>query len=339
MANSLRVRLALCASAALAALAALPASAAEARPGRIPVILDTDIGDDIDDTWALVMLLKSPELDLKLVVTDYGDTAYRARVVAKLLRAAGRADVPIGIGIRQAEKGGPQEAWVEGYSLDRYPGKVHADGVQALVDTVMASKEPMTLIAIGPPPNLGAALAREPRIASRLRLTGMYGSIHEGYAPGSKPEPEWNVKGAPDAARAVLGAPWLDAVVTPLDTCGRVQLKGERYRRLVAAKETDPLLAALFENFRLWCPRQEWCAKDPECVVAKSSTLFDTVAVYLAISRDLVNVERLGVRVGADGSTVPDPAARPLGWATTWKSLDAYEELLVKRLLSPTVAR
>ena len=34
---------------------------------RVPVILDTDIGGDIDDTWALAMLLKSPELDLKLV--------------------------------------------------------------------------------------------------------------------------------------------------------------------------------------------------------------------------------------------------------------------------------
>jgi inosine-uridine nucleoside N-ribohydrolase len=51
----------------------------------IPVILDTDIGGDIDDTWALAMLLKSPELDLKLVVTDTGNTTYRAGVAAKLL--------------------------------------------------------------------------------------------------------------------------------------------------------------------------------------------------------------------------------------------------------------
>ena len=43
-----------------------------ARAGNIPVIFDTDIGDDIDDTWALGLLLKSPELDLKLVVGDRG---------------------------------------------------------------------------------------------------------------------------------------------------------------------------------------------------------------------------------------------------------------------------
>ena len=49
----------------------------------IPVILDTDIGDDIDDTWALAMLLKSPELDLKLVVSDTADTVHRAKIVGE----------------------------------------------------------------------------------------------------------------------------------------------------------------------------------------------------------------------------------------------------------------
>ena len=62
-------------------LVSLPAGADETKPvvpAPIPVILDTDIGDDIDDTWALALLLKSPELDLKLVVGDYGEAQYRA---------------------------------------------------------------------------------------------------------------------------------------------------------------------------------------------------------------------------------------------------------------------
>ena len=56
----------------------------------VPLILDTDIGDDIDDTWALGFLLKSPELDLKLVVGDYGRPNYRARLLAKFLQNVGR---------------------------------------------------------------------------------------------------------------------------------------------------------------------------------------------------------------------------------------------------------
>jgi hypothetical protein len=85
------------------------------RPaGRIPVILDTDIGTDIDDTWALVMLLNSPELDLRLVVTETGDTTYRAKIVARMLEIAGRTDVPIGIGIPFDDVFDPQAQWVAG---------------------------------------------------------------------------------------------------------------------------------------------------------------------------------------------------------------------------------
>ena len=330
----------LLAAAALAATtAASVAAAPAAQPARhrIPVILATDIGDDIDDTWALALLLRSPELDLRLVVSDYGDTVYRARLVAKLLQVAGRTDVPIGVGIRQADKGGPQGEWLGEYALASYPGRVQEDGVKALVDTVMASPEPMTLIAIGPPPTLHAALQREPRIAARLRFVGMFGSLREGYAEKSKPEPEWNVKAAPAAARALLGATWAGSLLTPLDTCGRVVLSGERYARVRASP--DPLARAVIENYRLWCPRHDWCAADPQYVTNKSSTLFDTVAVYLAFSHDLVTVERLGVRVTDDGATTPDPAAPAQDWATSWKDLGAFAELLAARLAGPAPAR
>lgn len=55
-----------------------------ARIKPIPTILDTDIGNDIDDTWALGMLLNSPEFDLKLVLTSTGDARYRARVAGRI---------------------------------------------------------------------------------------------------------------------------------------------------------------------------------------------------------------------------------------------------------------
>ncbi|MBC8270504.1 MAG: nucleoside hydrolase, partial [Gammaproteobacteria bacterium] len=51
-----------------------------------PVILDTDIGFDVDDVWALAFLLRCPELDIKLITTDTGDTHYSAKIVAKLLQ-------------------------------------------------------------------------------------------------------------------------------------------------------------------------------------------------------------------------------------------------------------
>ncbi|MBT3291967.1 MAG: nucleoside hydrolase, partial [Victivallales bacterium] len=148
---------------------------------RIPVILDTDIGGDIDDTWALAMLLKSPELDVKLVVADAGNTPYRARIIAKMLEVADRTDIPVGVGVEDERYCHQrQAAWLDGYDLADYPGTVHGDGVGAIIDTIMSSPEPVTLVCIGPVPNIGEALRREPRIVENARFVGMHGAVYKG---------------------------------------------------------------------------------------------------------------------------------------------------------------
>ena len=295
-----------------------------ALPGeKIPVILDTDIGDDIDDTWALVLLLKSPQFDLKLVATDYGNTTYRAKVAAKILEVAGRTDVPVAIGLRGGEKEGPQAPWVRDYDLSRYPGKVHEDGVQAIIDAILGSPKPVTLISIGPVPNIRAALEREPKIAERARFVGMHGSVRRGYGGKPTPDAEWNVRADPAACAKALGAPW-PVTITPLDTCGLVHLRGEKYAAVRDSR--DPLVQALVENYRIWC------GDHPERAKEASSTLFDTVAVYLAGSEDLCVMEELRIRVEPNGMTVVDPGGKPLRVAVDWKSLPAFEDFLVERL-------
>src|SRR5208283_3800109 len=59
------------------------------------VIIDTDIGDDIDDAFAIALAVKSPELEILGVTTTFGDTEARARIVDRLLGEAGRADIPV----------------------------------------------------------------------------------------------------------------------------------------------------------------------------------------------------------------------------------------------------
>jgi len=293
---------------------------------KTPVILDTDIGGDIDDTWALAMLLKSPELDLKLVLTDTGNTTYRAQVAAKLLEIAGRTDVPVAVGIHQSDECGPQAPWVEGYDLDTYPGTVRRDGVQALIDTIMTSPEPVTLIAIGPVPNIAAALEQEPRIAGNARFVGMHGSVRLGYGGAPEISAEWNVVADAAACRAAFAAPW-DVTITPLDTCGLVRLTGEAYVRVRDC--TDPLVQAVIENYRVWASRTEGAQPDAE---SASSTLFDTVAVYLAFSEEWCAMEDLGLRVTDDGYTLLDQSAKPIRCATAWRDLPSFEKFLAARL-------
>jgi len=295
-----------------------------ARPTQpIPVILDTDIGDDIDDAWALALMLRSPELDLKLVVTDWGDTVGRARIVAKLLDAAERTDVPIGIGVRLSDTVGRQAPWAADYDLARYPGTVHEDGVGALIDTIMGAPKPMTLVCIGPNPNIAAALGREPRIAERARFVGMYGSIRKGYGGRRQIDAEWNVRASPADCRKVFTAPW-EMTITPVDTCSLVVLRGEKYRAV--RDSSDPLARALVASYRVWAQGTDY---DPE---VQSSVLYDTVAAYLAFREDLVVMEDLPIRVTDDGFTRVEEGAKIIRCATAWRDLGAFEDLLVVRL-------
>ena len=63
-----------------------------------------------------------------------------------------------------------------------------------------------------------------------------------------------------------------------------------------------------------------------------SSVLFDTVAIYLAISHDLVTLEELPIAVTDDGHTRIDPQGKRVTCAMSWKDLAKFEDFLVDRL-------
>jgi len=293
-----------------------------------PIILDTDIGGDIDDTWALAFLLKCPELDLKLVVTDFVNNDYRTRIAAKLLDVAGRSDIPVATGISGGKEAttGAQEPWISEYQLEDYPGIVHQDGVNAIIEIIMSSPDPVTLIAIGPAPNIRTALETEPRIAPRTRFVGMFGSIRKDIFNKEGAIAEWNVLCDIPSAKSVFTAPWLSRTITPLDTCGRVQLRDENYAKILTCP--NPLTKAVIENYRLWTATG---GGNPD---EHSSILYDTVAVYLAFSEARLEIEELGIRVTDDGFTRVDPVAPKWRCATSWLDLPGFEDFLVSRLIS-----
>lgn len=297
-----------------------------------PVILDTDIGGDIDDTWALAMMLNSPELDVRMILTEGGDTLYRAKIVAKMLEIAGRTDIPVGIGINTSHlvenEIKPQEAWVVDYDIGRYPGSVFTDGVGVLTDILMKSKETITIIAIGPLTNLAEALRRCPEIVSKAKFVGMQGNIRSFFDKLDRVVPEYNVKTDPLASRKVFEASW-DMTITPLDTCGLIILKNERYSKVYTSKSI--LAQVVMENYRIWVSFLK-NQMDPRKFERESSILFDTVAVYLAISEDYLEMERLGIKVTEDAYTLIDEHAKQMDCAMEWKDMEAFEDFLVQRI-------
>lgn len=287
----------------------------------IAVALDTDIGSDIDDTWAIAQLLGTSALDLRLVTTVSGDTTYRARCAAALLAAGRRADVAVfaGVGgVGGAEE--PQRSLAAASPTDAF-----ADGVDALVAACAGG--PVTILAIGPLSNVAAALERDPTIASRCRLVAMCGSVHVGYrgAPGAAAE--YNAAVDVAATRAVLGADWTDALLTPLDTCGTVLLEGDRYQRV--ASSSSPLVTALLDSYREWCGERSTHER-------RSSTLYDCVAVHLAHDESLWEIEDVPLTIDDQGVMHVSPSdGSTVRCALRWREggMDAFLDALVTALL------
>ena len=300
----------------LLAISLLLPTAASAG-GRTPVILDTDIGFDIDDTWALGMLTRLDTLDVKLVIGSHGKNLYRARLIAKILEQVERTDIAVGVGPDQGRgHSGRQSEWLGSYDLAQYPGKVHQDGIQAMIDIIMASDETVTIIAIGPMTNLARALQRQPGIAAKARVIAVMGSIRRGMLNAAHAQKEYNVAVDIKAAQQVLAAPW-PVIITPWDTSATIQLDGENYEQVFESGQV--VAETIIENYRLWLkPAQR------KLVEQHSTLLFDTLAVYLAtlpekdLEDALVKLESLPIRITNNGMTVIDPNGKQILAATEW---------------------
>ncbi|MBK34961.1 MAG: hypothetical protein CME26_05455 [Gemmatimonadetes bacterium] len=123
---------------------------------------------------------------------------------------------------------------------------------------------------------------------------------------------------SPDSAQTVFEGPW-DATITPLDTCGIVQLEGEKRARVV--ESDDPLAEAVIANYRTWWQRGKGASEDPVFWKRQSSILFDTVAVYLAFATDHCVMEDLPIRNTDDGFTREEAGASVVHCATDWRDL------------------
>src|ERR1039457_5400368 len=113
----------------------LTACFAGAADTKIPIILDTDIGTDIDDAFALALIINSPEFELLGVTTVSGDTAARARIAAKMLWEAGGKwrQVPVVAGAPGSKQDINQAAWADGFTS---PQILNQSAVDFLRDTI-----------------------------------------------------------------------------------------------------------------------------------------------------------------------------------------------------------
>lgn len=287
---------------------------------RVPVILDTDIGCDIDDTWAQAMLIRSPELELKLVTTAVQDTTYKAKLCAKMFDAVGIKDIPIGIGINTGNTHRHIADWVEDYDLSSYP-LVMEDGVGAMIDTVMSSDEIITIIALGPATNLAAAVKRCPLITKKSRIIGMFGHITDGD--------KWiesNIRSDVESYRIAIEQSDWEIEMIPLEISGNTILSEKRFSYVSSHSDSDPLIRAVMENSEIWYKNMGFE------FTGSSSCLFDTAGIYAAITHKNLNFETLPVLLRDDNVTVVDPAGKMMSVARTWDDKEAFYDYMIRRI-------
>ncbi|MBR6917483.1 MAG: nucleoside hydrolase [Clostridia bacterium] len=297
---------------------------------KIPVILDTDIGSDIDDTWALAMLLRSPEFDVKYIITSEDNTVHKAKLTAKMCDAMGRGDIPIGIGFRTiADEGiNPQASWVGDYELSSYPGKIYEDGVAGFVETVMASDERITVLAIGPLQNIALAIVREPKVAEKIKIIGAHGSIYKGHSD-DHPDSEYNLRARTAEAQNILRSN-IEFIFVPLDVTAHLVLDGENYQRVLRAREAGDVFAkTVLDNFDAWM-----VANNCTYYKTQSTCLYDTAAIYRALSDELFETEDLPIWMDDGAYTKIDhERGKIINCAVRWRDVGAFYDFLTDRLL------
>lgn len=213
------------------------------------LVLDTDIGSDVDDALALAVLLGSPDTTLLGVTTVYGDTTLRARLAARLIRLANPdLQVPVIPGAEATLSGRP--VWWAGHEGTAFPDladePITADRSAAEFLTTTADQQPGTLdiLAIGPLTNIADALHRDPRFADNLHHLYIMG----GHFTDPPSAGEHNLLSDADAADTVFASS-IPITVTGLEITTRVQLRQDDVEKIATA---GPLGAALQREIQQW---------------------------------------------------------------------------------------
>ena len=280
-----------------------PAPAAgQLAPAVQLAVLDTDIGDDIDDAFALALALRSPELRLLGISTEYGDTELRARLLDRFLATVGGN---VGISINAGIEGKAQNVFTQAaYARQDFRSVCgvrtvfKAEAVDWLLLQIRAHPGEITLIAIGPLINIQAAIERDPATFRKLkRVVMMGGSIERGYDGHNgerRPvDAEWNINRDPAGARALL-ASGVPVFMMPLDS---TQVHLETKEREAIFAHGSPLTDQLTLLYHQWKAGSDGHPDAP--------TLFDPVVVAYAVKPELCPMTPMRLEVDDQGYTRP----------------------------------
>ncbi len=239
----------------------------------IPIILDTDIGDDVDDAFALAYAIRHPQIDLRAVTTVLGDTRWRAALALRLLDELDASTIPVAAGTPGGER------WPVALSGDVVvpPGttdtRCEARPAWALMAEVLTqASEPVWLVTIGPATNAARLIEMHPDSVDHLAGIVMMGGRHEPVMTR-----EHNFGSDPTSA-AVTCNSGLDVRVGDYVITSQAQLRRSDLPRVQNIPGVGTSLAAMLETY-LNRRGRGW------------TSMYDPAALTLAISEDFLSLD------------------------------------------------
>jgi purine nucleosidase len=287
------------------------------------LILDTDIGTDVDDAMALSLLAASPEAIIEGVTTVHADTPLRARIARKVLSLAGRDDIPVIAGAGFPLQSPLPENFHWNQKLRGHEGRgilseeelVPApsdalrtdDAARFIIERAKAHPGELSLLAIGSLTNVAMALQREPRLPEWIReLTLMGGLIEPALFPWP-PYFETNLNCDPLAARLVFDS-GIPLTIVPMDVTTQVFLTPAQRERIRAwnrplSNALVVMMEQMLQGFDT-LSREQGLSSD---FYEGRTFMHDPLAVYTSLMTRLVGVRRMHIEL-----TVVDQCVRTI---------------------------
>jgi purine nucleosidase len=273
------------------------------------IVLDTDMGTDVDDALCLALALAAPEIELMAVTHVSRDTRFRMAITRRLLELGGRAEIPAFAGCEEPLTGGDTFAWFghEGKGVverehEAAPGGEHA--VDALLRLFRAAAG-LELVAVGPLTNVAAALTRDPSFASRIAmLTVMGGHLRSAAYGGANlpPSVDYNLCSDAKAAALVFAAGIPTRLVTA-DVTLQTWLREADVGRLEAS--ASDFQRTLARAIRHWTPVQNRIFSNLGADMTGDNVAFlhDPLALASVYDESFCRFEELAIEPRIEGGT------------------------------------
>ncbi|MCA0365362.1 MAG: nucleoside hydrolase [Bacteroidetes bacterium] len=270
-----------------------------AQNARQKVIFDCDMGDDIDDAFALATLLTHQDkFEILGITTCYGRTDDRAKVVLKMLYETGQGHIPVALGRNtsnidaRANWYAEQYYWAQGFEKLK---PIKQSAADFIIENIRKYPKEVIVISVGPVTNMADVIDKDPQaLKLAKKIYAMFGSFYVGYNTTAEIHAEWNVKVDIPASKKFVNS-GADIVYAGLDVTAMVKL--DKTKRDLLLMRQSPLTNALSALYVLWGN--------------ETPTLFDPVAIGMIIFPELFKTKKIHTYVDDKGFTRVDETIPP----------------------------